>query len=197
MKKVKKDAALKLLEILADTAMATGDVLEAMIKAGYGASQGRLLRELSRMERRRELAEARVRVGRNYCTLLSRLKKDGLVQVRPGRGDKLLAITRQGLQRLRELWKKQSQSLPTITQPAIASRTFTIVAFDIPEKERRKRNWLRRVLANLGLRMIQKSVWIGKVVLPREFLESLRDLELLDRVEIFEISKAGTLEHIV
>ena len=77
-----------------------------------------------------------------------------------------------------------------------SSERVTIVIFDIPEKERRKRDWLRAVLKNLGLKMIQKSVWIGKVKIPEALIKDLKRLNLIECVEIFEVSRTGSLEHI-
>ena len=71
-----------------------------------------------------------------------------------------------------------------------------IVVFDVPEKERRKRDWLRSVLKRLELKMVQKSVWIGKVKIPKELLDDLFNLKLLDYVEIFEVSKSGSLRQL-
>ena len=71
-----------------------------------------------------------------------------------------------------------------------------IVSFDVPEKEKRKRGWLRSTLKNLGFRMLQKSVWIGKVKIPEAYLEDLKRLRLLSYIEIFAISKRGTIRHI-
>ena len=73
---------------------------------------------------------------------------------------------------------------------------FTIVVFDIPEKERSKRAWIREVLKNLDLKMIQKSVWVGKVKIPKQFIDDLDKFNMVDFVEIFEISKAGSLKQI-
>ena len=78
------------------------------------------------------------------------------------------------------------------TPPAVI-----IVSFDVPERERRKRDWLRDALRNLGLRMVHKSVWIGKQKLPREFLADLARLRLTDFIEVFEVGKQGSLRHIV
>jgi hypothetical protein len=55
---------------------------------------------------------------------------------------------------------------------------------------------MRSALKNLGFRMIQKSVWVGKVTLPEDFLSDLRQLNLISCVEIFEVNKAGSLRHI-
>jgi len=45
--------------------------------------------------------------------------------------------------------------------------------------------------------MIQKSVWVGKIALPEEFLRDLHRLQLISYVEIFEVTRAGSLKHIV
>ena len=71
-----------------------------------------------------------------------------------------------------------------------------IIAFDIPEKLRRKRNWIRKVLVGLDFKMIQKSVWQGTTKIPEDFLQDLNDLKIIDFIEIFQISKKGSLEKI-
>jgi len=72
-----------------------------------------------------------------------------------------------------------------------------IVIFDVPEKEKWKREWLRNTLRELGMKNVQKSVFIGKVKIPELFLENMRKLHAIDYVEIFEIGKTGTLKHVV
>ncbi|MBI2635441.1 MAG: CRISPR-associated endonuclease Cas2, partial [Parcubacteria group bacterium] len=68
-----------------------------------------------------------------------------------------------------------------------------VVIFDIPEKQKHKREWLRGQLQDLGFKMIQKSVWMGKRKFPKEFLEDIRDLKLLAYVEIFSVTKTGSM----
>ncbi|MBM4388891.1 MAG: CRISPR-associated endonuclease Cas2 [Deltaproteobacteria bacterium] len=70
------------------------------------------------------------------------------------------------------------------------------MAFDVPERERRKRTWLREVLRNLGFECVQKSVWIGKVKVPRQFLRDVRRYHLAEFIEVFQITKRGTLQQI-
>ncbi|OGI90468.1 hypothetical protein A2911_00690 [Candidatus Nomurabacteria bacterium RIFCSPLOWO2_01_FULL_40_15] len=48
-----------------------------------------------------------------------------------------------------------------------------MVLFDIPEKKRKIRNWLRSQLKFWEFEMIQQSVWLGKGPLPKEFRERL------------------------
>jgi len=70
------------------------------------------------------------------------------------------------------------------------------VTFDIPEASRGKRAWIREVLKNFEFTMVQQSVWMGKIKIPRAFLDDLKNMGLLDRVVIFEVSKSGNLEKI-
>ena len=69
-----------------------------------------------------------------------------------------------------------------------------IVSFDVPERRRHWRDWLRFQLASLGLQKLQLSVWIGKVKLPEEFLEDLKKFQLLTYVHILSVGKKGTLK---
>lgn len=69
-----------------------------------------------------------------------------------------------------------------------------IIAFDIPEKFRRKRNWLRKTLAGFGFTMLQKSVWAGKAALLHEFIEDLDTLSLTPYIEILAVTKTGSLK---
>jgi len=58
--------------------------------------------------------------------------------------------------------------------------TKIMVMFDIPEKKRKIRNWLRLHLKLWDFKMIQQSVWLGQGPLPKEFAE---------RLQLFGISK--------
>jgi DNA-binding transcriptional regulator PaaX len=55
-----------------------------------------------------------------------------------------------------------------------------MVLFDIPERKRKIRNWLRLQLKLWGFKMVQQSVWLGKGPLPKEFTE---------RLQLFGVSK--------
>ncbi|MBI4084964.1 MAG: hypothetical protein HY432_00435 [Candidatus Liptonbacteria bacterium] len=110
---------------------------------------------------------------------LSRLKKKGFVENKRG----LWQITKAGRTYLTnkiplfpEHSKKVSKSMPK----------NIVVSFDIPEKFRHKRNWLRLELSYLGFEMLQKSLWLGPAPLPEEFADSLRKLQLLPHVKFFE-----------
>lgn len=62
-----------------------------------------------------------------------------------------------------------------------------MVLFDIPEKKRKTRNWLRSQLKLWDFEMLQQSVWLGKGPLPNEFTTRLRLLDISECVKVFKI----------
>ena len=72
--------------------------------------------------------------------------------------------------------------------------TTKVIIFDIPEKERYKRDWIRVSLLQLGFKMLQKSVWIGKVKIPEEFINDLKFMKIHSCVHIFSAEKLGTID---
>jgi len=65
-----------------------------------------------------------------------------------------------------------------------------LVIFDIPEKERSKRDWLRIQLKRFHYIQIQQSVWYGPSPLPQDFLSYLKkDLNLSNHVKFFKVHK--------
>lgn len=67
-----------------------------------------------------------------------------------------------------------------------------IVAFDIPEKNRRVRNWLRNQLKIFKYEMLQKSLWTGPGPLPSAFLQRLENFKIRESVKTFKITKRNS-----
>ena len=128
-----------------------------------------------------------------FYSLVYQLKKQGFIEKKREKNKTYWLITTLGKKRLDNSNNKLS-SLPKIIYKKEKDDSFNIVAFDIPEKKRFKRDWLRKKLLSLDFTMLQKSVWLGKNKLPEEFLKDLNDLELMNFVHIFKISKSGTLK---
>lgn len=61
----------------------------------------------------------------------------------------------------------------------------TIVSFDIPEPNRKIRNWLRNQIKIFGYKMLQQSLWIGPGPLPASFLKRLEELKIRENIKIF------------
>ena len=122
---------------------------------------------------------------RTFSTILSRLKKQGLV-VRSGSHKKSLwSLAQEGKDLLADVI---GASLPK------EDGIVRLVMFDIQETERVKRNLVRFELAACGYQRLQKSVWFGYRPLPEKFIKSLDDLKLKGKVHIVSINKGGTLE---
>lgn len=188
---------MKVLEKIEEAAVGTLDLFTAFLNAGYGASYGKIQYEFSKIQKNKTQALLESEVKQKYYNLVYKLKRSGLIQEKTENKKKIFVLTNRGTYKLKELRLKADKKLPSFYYPKNnAGSKFTIVIFDVPETERRKRGWLRSALKNLNLRMIQKSVWIGKTKIPKQFLEDLNKMRMVDFVEIFEISNAGSLKQI-
>ena len=190
------DITRKILEAVADTSSDTMDIF-AILLTNPRPSYSRLDYELRKRQRDRNQQEFDQKEKRHYYLMLNKLRREGLIKKTIKNKKSIFKITQRGVQKLKSLQELVWPHVPQESYSAETSNNLTILTFDIPEKQRRKRDWLRGVLRSLGLRMIQKSVWLGKVKLPQDFLEDLRDLNLLNCTEIFEVTKTGSLIHIV
>ncbi len=130
-------------------------------------------------------------------SLLFRLKQQGLVQQSAQRRSGKLQITENGLWVLRRLLRAEQdgKTIPRFegVGKRIKAKSDIIVIFDIPEEEKHKRVWLRETLLSLGYTLLQRSVWIGRNVLPEEFILRLRSLGIVDYVKIFSVYREGSI----
>jgi len=199
---MKGDVTLRLLEYIGDAAIDVADLTIAFLESGYGASSREILNRVERRSimraKNKEAKSEKERFRQRFYSMMHKLKKDGLVDVVVKDKKSFLRLTSDGKRRLLVLKKNHANALPdnSYGECGAANGRFTIVVFDVPEKERRKRFWLRSALRNLGFQLIQKSVWMGKVKIPEMFLDDLKELHLIDYVEIFEISKTGSLRQL-
>ncbi|MFH1162324.1 MAG: hypothetical protein V1696_03590 [Candidatus Jorgensenbacteria bacterium] len=160
--------------------MSAADDIFTILFGGYSASYKRLRQALYAPTSPRE--QRSHASPKTLYTTLSRLKKNGLVAREGG----LWKITEKGkryFEKKKEAFFPRHAPYKEIKRHAPQSM---IVAFDIPEKHRRKRDWLRVELAILGFKPIQKSVWFGSAPLPKRFIESLDELDILQFVKFFK-----------
>ena len=185
------DIIYTILNIVGDTVLSTVDFWEAVLRAGYGASSGKIDREYKAIERERETRSRKSEERRRLQIYLSKLKKDGLIQESPLGQVKL---STQGKKKLLLFRKKRIINKNSYKKEE--SGVMIIVSYDIPTPYNRERNILRDILQQLGFNMAHKSVWIGKVKLPKEFIFALGQMGITDYVEIFEVTKTGSLKSI-
>lgn len=187
----KGDIMLRILDLLEKTALNALDITAAIV-GSYKSSRA-LHRALYKAARKRDMRSYHRERLQRYYRLLNHLKEQGLVmrmqEKRNGRS--IWKITKQG-QAKRKLLHQSPERYSIIPGTEIK-----IVAFDIPERQKKQRDWLRAVLKHLKFTLVQRSVWIGTTILPEELIDDLHDRALLSCVQIFSITKKGTLENIL
>lgn len=120
-------------------------------------------------------------------TTLSRLKKRGLVNNRSG----VWLITRKGKEYLEDKLKLRIPHFRYLKSDY--NKKEMVVVFDIPEKKKHYRNWLRSELRALGFVPIQKSVWLGPAPLPKEFIEYLSEMNILKYLKFFKATPSDVV----
>ncbi len=185
---------LKALEFLYDGAMTQVDFFGAVLSAGYGAGLSSIEYEYQKRSRMAEAKKSQTGIQkdrkRRLAVFVSKMKHDGLIKKSE---NNKFTISSKGIDKLNKL----KHSLPTkFYKQKTEQNSSIIISFDVPERLRRKRNWLREVIRNLGFKMVHQSVWVGKGKIPIDFIKDLENLKILEFVEIFEISKTGSLKKI-
>ena len=151
-------------------------MLDGFFPAKY--PEARLWRSLLKRESSYEFSKP------TFSVILSQLKKEGFVASINSRKKAMWCITEKGLKRVRSSQGQTKKHEDGITR---------IVSFDIPEKHRKKRRWIREELLGLGYKPLQKSVWVGFSPLPEDFFEDLDLFSLKEHIHIFSVDKKGTM----
>ena len=120
---------------------------------------------------------------KNFSNILSRLKRDGLVQRSDFKKRSNWKITSIGIKYIQQIEKEFIQE----------DDIQRLIIFDIPEKDKKKRDWLRGRLIVLKYKMLQKSVWIGNVPLPEKFIHDISLFKLQSHIHIFSIQRSGAI----
>lgn len=192
---MKGDLTLKILERVAEAAVDMATLFAAIAISPYGAHVGTIYENQEKIEKIFKEAGHNLRQRRNFSKLMYKLKREGIITAK---GKQITGITPKGKSLLSKLKGKVARRLPSgEIYKSSESSSLKVIIFDIPEKERRKRGWLRAVLKRLGFGMLQRSVWAGKRGIPEEFFEDIQKLRLTSYVEIFEVGKTGSLERVV
>src|SRR3989338_1449712 len=184
---------IRILELLHEQATTQIDFFRAVLVSGYGASSSKIEYEYQKLQRissrqksqKEDLRNKKLRLQK----FLSKLKRDGLIKKIKGPNAGFI-ISNRGKAKLIELKKKFPNKYYEVKGKETSP---VIISFDIPENFARKRAWLREVIRNLGFEMVHKSVWVGNIKLPEQLVLDLDRMNILEFIEIFEVSKTGTL----
>lgn len=154
--------------------------------------KARLTRAFLGLDARRYRSPAAAR--HSLSSILYRLKKEGLVAKSGPDKKSRWSITSKG----RGFLERTAQRKPPL--PALEHRTLPpkdkmirLVSFDVPERQRAKRDWLRKELISCDYRPLHRSVYIGMRALPIELMDEITALGLNGHIQIAGIKQKGTL----
>ena len=119
---------------------------------------------------------------------LFRLKKEGLI----AEGEKKkFYLTAEGKEMV--VYIKDRYSI--LEKPW--DKKLRLVVFDIPEKDKYLREWIRGELGLLLFKRLQKSVYIGKYSIPDDLYQDLIKNDIFQNVHIFTIDEADKQEELI
>jgi len=127
------------------------------------------------------------RWGRKTRGVLAKLKKYGWTEKIAADNDIYYKITPKGEKAVDKFLK------PLKTTGKWDGR-WRLVTFDIPESQRDIRDKLRRALSNLGMGILQASVWISPNDIREEVLEIAKRLNLGAGLKFFEVTRNSSLD---
>lgn len=186
---MKGDIIYKILNSLNDAVLDQIDFVSAFLKAGYGASGGKINYEFCKIQDKRiseQFEKEKILKFKNY---LAKLKNSGLILENEL---KQIYLGEKGKKKLNKF-----KNYPLLNKKDYKKKIgarVVVISYDIPIAFNRERNILRDILRMLGFNLIHKSVWVGKVLLPERFIGDLNRLGIIDYVEILEVTKNGTLK---
>ncbi|GEM_PF-795492 len=185
---VKKVSATEvILRILQGGAEITADLFDTYFcgyNESYRKARGKMLGSIPRVTFEKDWGDL-YHERQKFSKLLTALKSDGFIAKPVAGRNTPWTITKNGIKKL-----QRKQPAP---YESVAAKLPTIVSYDIPERQKRERHWLRRVLGELRFTMVHRSVWIGNVLIPEQFLVELKFKGLMHYVHILEVSKNGTI----
>jgi DNA-binding PadR family transcriptional regulator len=120
---------------------------------------------------------------------LSRLLKLGLIE--KSKKEKVYCLTDKG-----EEFVLYIQNRYSILEKPWDGK-IRLVVFDISEKEKWLRNWLRRELLLMQFKPLQKSVYVGKYPIPDDLYQEIIKNKLFENVYVFTIEKVDKEDQIL
>lgn len=127
------------------------------------------------------------RWGKQARGVIAKLKKYGWITRINTNDDILYKITEKGE-------KAADKILAPLKHTGNWDGRWRLVMFDIPESKRDVRDKLRRSLSNLGMGILQASVWISPNDIRKDVTEITERLDLGTTLKFFEVTRNSTLD---
>ncbi|MEA3295905.1 MAG: hypothetical protein U9Q27_02075 [Patescibacteria group bacterium] len=119
---------------------------------------------------------------------IARLQKQGLIRKSENEkfqltaeGEEIIAYIKNRYSILNKKWDKK----------------IRVVIFDIPEKEKKFRNWFRTELGLLLFKQLQKSVYVGKYSIPDDLYQNIIKNNFFKNIHIFTINEADKQKDLI
>lgn len=173
----------------------TKEILVFLAGAGYAVLDGflppqypeaKLARLLLGMDRKKSRTAAK----HTLSNTLHRLKQQGLVSSEGPHKNTRWKLTRKGKKFLAQIYADEKDPYDLAPEDGIVR----IVTFDIPEKIRGKRDWLREQLSACGYRLLQRSVFVGTRPLPNAFIRRVDEMRIGKYLHIASLTQTGTIQ---
>ncbi|MBI5306036.1 hypothetical protein HZB04_00360 [Candidatus Wolfebacteria bacterium] len=115
--------------------------------------------------------------GNNARIILCRLQKKGLVEKNNNNQYELTLLGKKYFNKIKNIETKKWDG------------KWRMVFFDIPEKLKKERDWLRTQLCGFEYQPIQKSVFLGKFPLTKDFFQDILNKKLNNFIKIMTIGE--------
>ncbi len=141
-----------------------------------------LMKKMFGFNKKRKLDKTIIRVN------ISRLEKQGIIRKSENEkfeltadGEEMVAYIKNRYSILNKKWDKK----------------IRVVVFDIPEKEKRYREWFRTELGLLLFKQLQKSVYFGKYPIQDDLYQDIIKNNFFDNIHIFTINEADKQKDLI
>ena len=125
-----------------------------------------------------QLAKIKMRQSRKFYSTLRQLVIRNVIKKS---GNNSYRLTLKGLVKIQRIkWQQMKKK---------KGDAWILVIFDIPEKQRKRRDLFRKCLYELGFVKIQRSVFISEYDVYKEVKELAKNCDLKKYVKIFHIRK--------
>ncbi len=118
-----------------------------------------------------------------FSQLIYHLKRNNYIKVKSIQGNQALVLTKRGIEKALQAKFKLDNS----NRQKRKDGKWIMLIFDVPEKWRKSRDLLRRILYSLGYKMFQQSVWITPYDVSERTESLLQEYSLDDFVKTFLI----------
>ena len=128
-------------------------------------------------------AYERRKAKKSFSQFVGYLREKGYIKVKALEGTKGIILTPKGAARVLQVKRKLKEKKKR------KDGRWIMIAFDIPEKQKKAREYLRGALVDLGYQKFQQSVWVCPYDVYKETEEAVRSYRIIPYVKLFLIEE--------